>query len=80
MDVSMILLSYSSVLLLSLVNFLNFISKVSSTKLELLLFFKKIVDRNSSKTQIFGSLLTQSAAHVKRADQITKLVRKEILS
>lgn len=55
MDVSMILLSYSSVLLLSLVNFLNFISKVSSTKLELLLFFKQIVDRNSSKTQIFGS-------------------------
>lgn len=74
----MILLSYSSVLLLSLVNFLNFISKVSSTKLELLLFFKKIVDINSSKTQIFGSLLTQSTAHVKRADRITKLVRKEI--
>ena len=71
---------FIAIIALSVVNFLNFISKVSSTKLELLLFFKKIVDINSSKTQIFGSLLTQSAAHVKRADQITKLATKEILS
>ena len=71
---------FIAIIALSVVNFLNFISKVSSTQLELLLFLKKIVDINSSKTQIFGSLLTQSAAHVKRADQITKLATKEILS